>query len=119
MEYFKIGKLVAVYGLKGELLLRHTLQKKISSKELQAFFMEEKKNLFLPWFVEKIKIKNKEELFLKLETIDTREAAMRFVGKELWLPEPDFKKFSFRASEVSLVGYTSLQKKKISAISWR
>ena len=35
-EYFKIGKLVAVHGLKGELLLKHTLGKKTSLKGLQA-----------------------------------------------------------------------------------
>jgi len=47
-EYFKIGKLVAVHGLKGDLLLKHTLGKKTSLKGLQAIFIEEKKNLFFP-----------------------------------------------------------------------
>jgi 16S rRNA processing protein RimM len=58
MEYFKIGKLVAVHGLTGELLLKHELGKKTSLKGLQAIFVEDNKNSFLPWFIENAKIKN-------------------------------------------------------------
>src|SRR5258706_1754550 len=86
-NYFKIGKLVAVHGLKGELLLKHTLGKKTSLKGLQAIFVEEKKNSFLPWFIESIKIKSDEEIFLKLEGVNTRETAMQLVQKEIWIPE--------------------------------
>jgi len=98
IEYFKIGKLVAVHGLKGELLLKHTLGKKTSLKGLQAIFIEEKKNSFLPWFIESIKIKSDEEIFLKLEEVNTREAAIKLVQKEIWIPEADFKKFSAKTS---------------------
>ena len=67
IEYFKIGNLVAVHGLKGELLLKHELGKKTSLKGLQAIYIEEKKNSFLPWFIEATKIKSEEEIYLKLE----------------------------------------------------
>ncbi|HEV8504674.1 MAG TPA: hypothetical protein VGQ53_04710 [Chitinophagaceae bacterium] len=56
MEYFKIGKFVAAHGVKGELLLKHELGKKTSLKGLQTIFIEEKKESFIPWFVEKTKI---------------------------------------------------------------
>jgi len=81
MEYFNIGKLVAQHGLKGELLLKHTLGKKKSLKNLPAIFIEEKKNSFLPWFIESSKIKTDDEVYLKLEGINTREAAMKLVKK--------------------------------------
>ena len=81
MEYFKIGKLVAAHGLKGELVLKHSLGKKTSLKGLQAIFIEEKKDSFLPWFIETTKIKNENEIYLKLEGVDTREAAMKLVTK--------------------------------------
>jgi len=55
-EYFKIGKLVAVHGLKGELVLKHTLGKKSSLKGLQAIFVEDRKDSFLPWFIQETKI---------------------------------------------------------------
>src|ERR1700676_3025822 len=104
-EYFKIGKLVGVHGLKGELVLKHSLGKKTSLKGLQAFFIEEKKNSFLPWFIESARIKNDEEVFLKLEGIAKREDAMKLVRKEIWVPEPDFTKFAASSSPVNLLGY--------------
>ena len=106
MEYFKIGKLAAVHGLKGELLLKHELGKQTSLKGLQAIFVEEKKNAFLPWFIESAKSKSAEEIILKLETIDARETAIKLVQKEVWLPEPDFKRFAAKSSPVNLLGYT-------------
>ena len=56
-EYYKIGKFVALHGLQGELLLKHEFGKKTSLKGLLALFIEEKKNSFIPWFIESIKIK--------------------------------------------------------------
>jgi 16S rRNA processing protein RimM len=111
IEYFKIGKLVTVVGLKGVLLLKHTLGKKTSLKDLQAIFIEEKKDSFLPWFIESAKIKSKAEVYLKLEGIDNRDLAMRLAQKEIWLPENDFKKFAAKSAPVSLLGYTIINKK--------
>ncbi len=110
-NYFKIGKLVAVHGLTGELLLKHELGKKTSLKGLQAIFIEEKKSSFLPWFIESTKIKSEEEVYIKLEGINSREAAMRLTQKEIWVPEIDpiaigFKKFAAKSAPASLLGYT-------------
>ncbi len=105
-EYFKIGKLVAVHGLKGEMVLKHSLGKKSSLKGLQAVFTEDRNNTFLPWFPESTKIKSHDEIFLKLETIDTREAARPMLNKELWVPEADLKKYAAKAAPLSLLGYT-------------
>lgn len=106
IEYFKIGKLVAVHGLTGELLLKHELGKKTSLKGLQAIFIEEKRNSFLPWFIQSTKIKNEEEIYIKLEGINSREAAIRLTQKEIWMPEVDFKKFAAKSAPASLLGYT-------------
>ena len=112
MQYFKIGKLVAAHGLKGELVLKHTLGKKTSLKGLKAFFIEEKKNSFLPWFIETSLIKNDNEIYLKPEGIDNREAAMGLVQKEIWLAETDFKKYAAKSAPASLLGYTIINKKE-------
>ena len=111
-EYYKIGKLVAVSGLKGELLLKHTLGKKTSLKGLQALFVEEKKSSFLPWFIESTRIKSDEETYIKLEGLDTRETANKLTQKEVWLPEPDFKKFASKSSPISLLGYMIIEDAK-------
>jgi 16S rRNA processing protein RimM len=111
MEYFKIGKFVAAHGLQGELLLKHSLGKKTSLKNLRTIFIEEK-NSFLPWFIESAKIKNDEEVYIKLEGVDTREAAFKLTQKEIWLPETDFKKFAAKSSPASLLGYTIINDKE-------
>lgn len=111
-EYFKIGKLVAVHGLAGELLLKHELGKKSSLKGLQAIFIEEKKSSFLPWFIASTKIKSEEEVYIKLEGINTREAATKLTQKEIWIPEVDFKKMAAKSAPASLLGYTIINAKE-------
>ena len=105
-EYFNIGKLVAVHGLKGEMLLKHELGKKTSLKGLTAIFIEEKKGSFLPYFIESTTIKADDEIYIKLESIDSREAALKLSAKKVWLPEADFKKFAAKNSPATLLGYT-------------
>ena len=112
IEYFKIGKFVAVHGLTGELLLKHSFGKKTSLKGLQAVFIEERKDSFIPWFVESAKIKNEEETYIKLEGVDAREAAAKLMQKEIWLPEADFKKFAARSAPAGLLGYTIINDKE-------
>ena len=108
--YFKIGKFVASHGVKGELVLKHELGKKTSLKGVQAIFIEERKKSFLPWFVESTRIKNEQEVFLKLDGITTREAAIKLTQKEVWLTEADLRKFAAKSSPLNLLGYTIVNK---------
>ena len=108
-EYFKIGKFVATFGLKGELLLKHNLGKKTSLKGLKAVFIEAQKAHFIPWFVEATKIRNDQELLVKLEGINLREQAVRLTQKEVWLPEEDCKKFSSKSAPINLLGFDVIE----------
>ncbi len=112
-EYFKIGKFIATHGVNGELLFRHELGKKTSLKDLKTIFIEERKNSFLPWFIESTRIKNEQEVFLKLEGIASREAALKLAQKEVWFTEDDKKKFAAKSSPINLLGYTIINEKKI------
>jgi 16S rRNA processing protein RimM len=112
MNYYKAGKLVAVHGLKGELILKHELGKKTSLKDLKAIFIEERKESFLPWFIETAKARSENEILLKLETINTREAAAKLSQKEVWMTEEDFKKFSAKSAPANLLGYTIINNKE-------
>jgi 16S rRNA processing protein RimM len=105
-EYYNIGKLAGAHGLQGELLLVHELGKKTSLKGLAAIFVEEKKGSFIPWFIESTKIKSDAEVYIKLEGINTREAAIKLAQKKVWLPEGDYKKFASKSSPAGLLGYT-------------
>lgn len=112
-DYFKIGKIVSAFGLKGELVLQHNLGKKTSLKGLQAVFIEEKKTSFIPWFIDGTRIKSHDEIFLKLQDVNTREAATKLTQKEVWLTEADFKKFSAKSSPINLLGYAIIEKEKV------
>ncbi len=105
-NYLRLGKLVAAHGLKGELLLKHTLGKKTALKGLEAIFIEDKKKSFLPWFIESAKIKSEKEIYLKLQGINSREAAIKLIQKEIWLDETDFKKFASKKAPSGLLGYS-------------
>jgi 16S rRNA processing protein RimM len=104
-HYFKIGKLAATFGTGGQLILEHNLGKRTSLKGVENVFIEEYKESFLPYFVESVKIKNDKEVFVKFEGITTKEAAKRFIKKEIWLSEIDFKKFSSRSAPISFLGF--------------
>ncbi len=112
-EYFKIGKFAATFGLKGELVLKHELGKKTSLKGLQAIFIEEKKDSFFPWFIESTKIKNEEEVYIKLDGLNKREEALKLTPKEVWVKEEDFKKFAAKSSPVNLLGFDIVENKKV------
>lgn len=109
-EYFKIGKLVASRGLKGELILKHNLGKRSSLKGLTAIFIEERKDSFIPWFISSAKSKSDEEVVVVLETIDTKEKAARLVQKEVWVPEAEMKMLAAKSAPVNLLGYTIVDK---------
>ncbi|MBP6431793.1 MAG: 16S rRNA processing protein RimM [Ferruginibacter sp.] len=111
-QYFKIGKLAASFGLKGEVILQHNLGKKTSLKGLEAIFIEEKKDSFIPYFITNTKIKSHTEVFLQLEGIDNKEIARKLTPKEVWLTEDDFTKFAAKSSPISLLNFTLISEGK-------
>ena len=104
-HYFKIGKLAASHGLKGDLVLQHSLGKKTSLKGLEYIFIEEQKDSFLPYFVEWAKIKSDDEVYIKLEGIHEKETARKLTPREVWITEADFKKFAAKSSPIALLGF--------------
>lgn len=104
-QYFKIGKLVATFGVDGKLVLKHSLGKKSALKGLETVFIEERKDSFLPYFIETTAIKTDSEIYIKLEGANTKEAAHKLTQKEVWLAEADFKKFAAKSSPISLLGF--------------
>ena len=113
MNYFKLGKLIAVHGLQGEILLKHELGRKSDFKGMQAIFIEEKKSAFIPWFIEKAKVKSDSETLLKFEGVDTREKAQTLAGKEAWLPEQEFRSLASKSAPANLVDYTIVDGKNM------
>lgn len=104
-DYIHIGKLVAVFGLKGELILQHALGKKTLFKPQEVIFVEERKGSYLPYFMVNSRAKSPEETILQLETVATPEAAARLRGKQVWLTEKDFRRLAGNTAPISLLGY--------------
>jgi len=105
-QYFKIGKLAASHGLKGDLILQHSLGKRTAFNGLEMIFLEDKKDSFLPYFLTSAKVKSAEETFVKLEGIDEKETARKLTPKEVWLAEADFKKFAEASSPIGMLGFS-------------
>ena len=97
--------MAAVFGLQGELVLQHRMGKKTFFKGLKAIFIEERRDEMLPWFVEAIRVKSETEVYVKLEGLDSKEAARKLVQKEVWLPESDFARYAGRSAPISMVGF--------------
>ena len=104
-DYINIGKLVATFGLKGELILQHSLAKKLVLKGVEAIFVEQVKGSYLPYFLLTSKAKTHDETFVQLEGILTKEQAHRLISKQVWLLDADFRRLAGNSSPISLLGY--------------
>ena len=104
-NYCSIGKFVATFGVSGVLVLRHHLGKKTSLKGLESFFIEKQKDELLPYFIESVRIKSADELYVRIEGISSKEAAHSLLQKQVWLMEEDFQKYAAKSSAISLLGY--------------
>ena len=110
--YYEVGKLVATFGVKGELILKHTLQKNATLKDVHCIFIAEKKDSFLPYFLEYIHKKGEQELLLKIEMLDTKEEVVPLLKKKIWLTEKDFKKYADTNTLIYLLGFCIIYEQK-------
>jgi 16S rRNA processing protein RimM len=104
-DYIHIGRIVASFGLEGEVILKHALGKKTQLKGIEALFIEELKGSYLPYFIESSKARNEEETYVKLEGINTKESAARLTTRNAWLLDEDFRKLAGKSAPISLLGY--------------
>jgi 16S rRNA processing protein RimM len=111
-NYIAIGKLAAVFGVNGEMVLRHNLGKKTGFKGLEVIFIEEFTDSFLPYFIEAAKIKSETEVLVKIEGLNNREEALNLLQKQVWLLEEDFKKYAAKDAPISLLGFHVINQKE-------
>lgn len=116
-EYIHIGKLAAVHGLSGEIILKHALGKRTDFKTTEAIFIEINKGVYIPYFHENSIVKNDTETIVKLESVDTKEAAVKLIQKKIWLTKTDFENLVSKSAPVNLLGFIILNKgKKLGAV---
>ena len=104
-QYFKVGKFAASHGLTGHLVLVHSLGSKTALKDLEALFIQESKDSFMPYFIQETSVKNDAEVYVKLEGIDNKELARKLTPKEVWMAVADFQRFAAKSSPISMLGY--------------
>lgn len=86
----------------------HHLGKKIAVSKIKVIFLEQKEDELLPYFVENIRKKGDSELYLKLEGIDSKEAATKFIRREVWLNEEEIRTHTHKSNPIAWIGYTIL-----------
>src|SRR6202171_2834090 len=111
-SYRNIGKIVSGFGLKGEMIVQHHLGKKIAVSKIKVIFLEQKKDELLPYFVENIRKKGENELYLKLEGIDNKEAASKYMRREVWMKEEEIQAHTQKNNPIGWVGYRVLDQGK-------
>lgn len=104
-QYNSIGKLVATYGVKGEIILSHQLGQKTNLEGLQTLFIENKKDELLPYFIESARAKSESEVYLKIEGFDTKEKASKLLQKTVWLTDEDFRTYADETAPIAFLGF--------------
>jgi 16S rRNA processing protein RimM len=100
-DYYKAGFIMRPHGLKGEVTISLDIDSPADWKELKLIVLEIKGRL-LPYFIESVSV-NGEKAFLKLEEVDTLEAASALKGCSLYLSKdtrPKLEKGDFYNDEI-------------------
>jgi 16S rRNA processing protein RimM len=99
-------------GLKGDMIVLHHLGKKIAVSKIKIIFLEQKKDELLPYFVENIRKKAENELLVKLEGIDSKESATKFLRRDVWMKEEEIQVHTQKNNPIGWVGYHVLDQEK-------
>jgi len=94
------------------MIVMHHLGKKIAVSKINVIFLEQKKDELLPYFIENISKKGDSELLLKLEGIDSKEAATKFIRREVWLNAEEIQAHTHKSNPIGWVGYSILDQGK-------
>ncbi len=111
-DCFEWGRVVKPQGLKGAITVHIDADNPDHYQGLDAFFIE-LEGLLVPYLIEEIKINNKNKAIIKLEDVNTVEAAQALVKNKIFLPLgalPPLEKGQFYYHD--LIGYTVVDKQK-------
>ncbi|APG61471.1 ribosome maturation factor RimM [Christiangramia salexigens] len=84
-ECFYLGRIVAKFSFKGEVLIKLDTDEPELYTEMESVFVEYNENL-VPFFIERSYLHKSTLLRAKIEDIDTEADAEDMIGAELYLP---------------------------------
>ena len=83
----EIGKIVAVHGVEGQLVISHRVSNYQQIKRESVLLLEIWPESFIPFFIEKIGSVTNDSMAVKFEEINSREEARKFVGKKVFIKD--------------------------------
>lgn len=84
-DCFHLGYVAKLHGYKGEVSLFLDVSNPEDYEGMDALFIDLNDQL-TPFFIENLKIRNKGFVTVKLEGIDSEDAARKIIRKEIYLP---------------------------------
>lgn len=114
----RIGKIAATHGLNGALILTHIIGDAKWLKKEHVLHVEMQKCSYIPYFIEECKAAGDREYHIRLEDMNTIEAAKRLVGKPVYVDEGILAAFANR-SPLLWIGFQVVDKQqgKVGTIS--
>lgn len=105
-EVFKVGRFAKPHGIKGELSLQ-TASDLFDGENDVPYVICEMDGILVPFFVEEQRYKSDSVVLLKLEDVDSDEAARPFVNKDVYYPlsEVDPEDLAADMTWDSFIGY--------------
>lgn len=110
--YIQIGTIVASFGLKGEVVLKHEIGHSLTREIFSTLYVERNKNNYIPYFITSIREKNDTEVFLKMESVDSKETARTFLKKKVYLDQKLLESIVQPNSHLYYIGFTIIDKKE-------
>lgn len=83
-EVFKIGQFAKPHGIKGEIILM--TDRDVFGDAADPYIVCDMDGILVPFFVEGYRHKARSSMLLKLEGVDTEEAARKFFHRDVFFP---------------------------------
>lgn len=117
-DLFELGKVLKTFGSKGEVIIYLDVDRPDKYRKLDSVFIRFNQSL-IPFFIESVQIKPKNQAIVKFQDVDTQDDAAMFSGCSLFLPLSSLPKLSgnkFYYHEIVGFTVTDLQKGNIGTV---